>query len=261
MNLSSKMAADSEINLLTRVSTPSKATHKTWSLPVPEIEEDENEGGAKEEETPCVRFTPPEGGIPSPQLTCFEDTSPTPHQVDVEGTQSDSAQPQLNLNLDASQTSVRSMDNTLEYFSTPLSGEQKGEEDGVTAADDDDNVVTINISVQAEKEEPEKTSPAPEEVPLVTSENVETEELEEAMEAEISELIEAGLEQEATNEEMVPPGMVDEQEPDLSTEQDAALADQDDASKNIQGISRILYFSACQICFIAVHHHNVVVVP
>lgn len=244
MTLSSKMAADSEISLLTRVSTPSKTTHKTWSLQDPEIEDDGNEGGAKEEETPCVRFVPPEGGIPSPQLTCFEDKSPTPHQGDVEGTQSDSAQPQLNLSLDASQVSACSMDNTLEYFDAPLSGEQEGEEGGATAADDDDNVVTINISVQAGKEEPEKTSPAPEEIPPVPSENVEREELEEAMEGDISELLEAGLEQEATNEEMVPPEMVDEQDPDLNTEQDAALADQDNASKNIQGISRILYFSA-----------------
>lgn len=241
MTLSSKMAADSEISLLTRVSTPSKTTHKTWSLQDPEIEEDGNEGGAKEEETPCVRFIPPEGGVPSPQLTCFEDKSPTPLQGDVEGTQSDSAQPQLNLSLNASQMSVCSMDNTLEYFDAPLSGEQEGEVGGATAAHDDD-VVTINISVQAEKEEPEKTSPAPEEIPLVTSENVEGEDIEEAMEGDISELLEAGLEQEATNEEMVPPEMVDEQDPDLSTNLDAALADQDDASKDIQGISRILYF-------------------
>lgn len=256
MNLSSKMAADSEISLLTRVSTPSKATHKTWSLPVPEIGEDGDEGGAKEEETPCVRFMPPEGGVPSPQLTCFEDKSPTPHQGDVEGTQSDSAQPQLNLSLDASQMSVPSMDNTLEYFDAPLSGEQEGEEDGAAAVDDD-NVVTVNISVQAEKDEPEEASPAPEEIPLVTSENVEREELEEAMEAEISELLEAGLEQEAANEEMLPPEMVDEQDPDLSTELDAALADQDDASQNIQGISRLLYFSAVR----SVSLQFIIVVP
>lgn len=254
------MAADSEISLLTRVSTPSKATHKTWSLQVPEIEEDGNEGGDKEEEIPCVRLMPPEGGIASPQLKCFEDTSPTLYQVDAEGTQSDAALPQLNLSLDASQMSFRSADATLEYFDTPLPGEQEGEEDGVTA-EDDDNVVTINITVQAEEEEPEKTAPASEEIPQMTLEDVEGGEVEEAMEEEISEVLEAGLEQGTTNEEMVPPEMVDEQDPDLSTKQDATLADQDNASENLQGISRILYFFNCQICFTAVHHHKAVLVP
>lgn len=225
MKLSSKMAADNEISLLTRVSTPSKATHKTWSLQVAGLEEGGNKGGDKEEEIPCVRFMPPEGGIPSPQLTCFEESPPI-HKVSVEGTQSDAAQPQLNLSLDASQISVRSKDTTLEYFDAPLSGEQEGEEDGV---------VTINITVQAEKEEPEKTSPASEEIPLMTSEDIEREEVEEAKEEEICEVFETGLEHETTNEETVPPEILDEQDPDLSTKQDATLADQGNTSKNIQG--------------------------
>lgn len=233
MKLSSKMAADNEISLLTRVSTPSKATHKTWSLQVAELEEGGNKSGDKEEEIPCVRFMPPEGGIPSPQLTCFEESPPI-HKVSVEGTQSDATQPQLNLSLDASQISVRSTDTTLEYFDAPLSGEQEGEEDGVTAVKDD-NVVTINITVQAEKEEPEKPSPASEEIPLMTSEDIEREAVEEAKEEEISEVFETGLEHETTNEETVPPEILDEQDPDLSTKQDATLADQGNTSKNIQG--------------------------
>lgn len=236
MKCSSKMAVDDEISLLTRVSTPSKATHKSWSLQVAELEEGGNKGDDKEVEIPCVRFMPPEGGIPSPQLKCFEDKSPTIHKVSVEGTQSDAAQPQLNLSLDASQMSVRSTDTTLEYFDAPLSGEQEGEEDGVTAAKDE-NVVTINITVQAETGEPEKTSPTSEEIPLMTSEDVEREEVEEAKEEEISEVLETGLEQETTNEEMVPPEMLHEQDPDLSTRQDATLADQGNASENIQGNS------------------------
>lgn len=226
----SKMAADNEISLLTRVSTPSKETHTTWSLQVAELEE----SGAKEVEIPYERFMPPEGGIPSPQLTCVEDKSPTIHKVSVEGTQSDTAQPQLSLSLDASQMSVRSTDTTMEYFDAPLSGEQEGEEESVTAAEDE-NVVTINMTVPADKGEPEKTSPASEEIPLMTSEDVEREEVEEAKEEEISEVLETGLEQETTNDETVPTEMLDDQDSDLSTKQDATLADQGNASRNVHG--------------------------
>lgn len=234
MKLSSKMAADNEISLLTRDSTPSKATDKTWSLQVAELEEGGNKGGDKEVEIPCVRFSPPEGGIPSPQLQCFEGKLPTIHKVSVECTQSDAAQPQLTLSLDTSQMSVRSTDTTLEYFDAPLSREQEGEENGVTPVKDE-SVATINITVQAEKEEPEKTSPASEEIPLMTSEDVEREEVEEAKEEDISELLETSLEQETTSEETVPPEILDEQDSDLSTKQDASFAYQGNASKNSQG--------------------------
>lgn len=230
MKLSSKMVGDNEISLLTRVSTPSKATHKTWSLQVAELEE----GGDKDVELPCVRFMSPEGGITSPQLNCFEDKSPSIHKASVEGAKSAAAQPQLNLSLDASQMAVHSAETTLEYSNAPLSGEQEGEEDGVTGVKDE-NVVTINITVLAEKEEPEKTSPASEEIPLTASDDVEREEGEEAKKEEISELLEIGLEDKTTNEETVPPDMVDQQDPDLSTKPDAAFADRGNASKNLQG--------------------------
>lgn len=220
------MAADTEISLLNRVSTPSKVTHKTWSLQVAELEEGGDKGGDQEVEIPCVRFMPPESGIPSPQLKSFEDKSPTIQEVT--GTQSDPAQ--LNLSLDASQMSVRSTDTTLEYFDAPLLGELEGDEDGVTAAKDE-SVVTTNIPIQAEKEEPEKTSAASEEIPVMTSEDAEREE-EEAKKKEISEQLKTGLEQEAKNEELVPIEMLDEQDPDLSTKQHA---EQGNAAKNIQG--------------------------
>lgn len=251
------MAADNEITLLTRVSTPSKATHKTWSLQVAELEEGGKKGGDKEVEIPCVKFTPPEGGIPSQQLQCFEDKSSTIHKVSVEGTQSDAVQPQLNLSLDTSQMSLRSTDTTLEYFDAPLSGEQEGEEDGVTAVKDE-SVVTINITVQAEKEEPEKTSAASEDIPLVTSEDVEREKVEEAKEEDISELLETSLEQGTTSEETVPPEILDEQDPDLSTKQDATLADQGNGAKNIQG-NQFQEFFICplpEIYFTAAPNHN-----
>lgn len=235
LKLSSKMAADNEISLLARVSTPSKATHKTWSLQAAEHQE----GGSKEDgdesvEAPCVKFMPLEGGVPSPQLKSSEEESPTVHKVSLSGTQPDAAQPQLNLSLDTSETSVRSTDTTLEFFDAPLSGEQEGEEDEATAAKDEE-VVTINITVQAEKEEPEKTSTS-EETPLITSE-VEREEEEVAKEEEPSEeVLETGPEQETTT---VPSEPMDEQDPDLSSKQDATLADQGDTSEDIQGDSTL----------------------
>lgn len=221
MKLCSKMAADDEISLLTRVSTPSKATHKTWSF-----QEGANQVGDKEVEIPSARFMPPEGLNPSPQLQCFEDRSPTVHKVSVDGTQSDAAQPRLHLSLDASQTSVRSTDTTLEYFDAPLSGE----EDGATAAKDED-LVTVNITAQSQMGEPEKTSAASEEIPPTR------EEVEEANEEEISEVVETALEQETTNEETAPPEMSDEPDPDLGPKPDASLADQGNASEEVQGNS------------------------
>lgn len=230
--LSWKMAADNEISLLARVSPTSTPTHKTWSLQAAEHQEGNKEDGDKDMEMPCLRFMPPEGGVPSPQLQCFEEESPTIHKVSTAVTLLDAAQPKLNLSLETSQMTVGSTDTTLEYFDAPLSVEQEGEEDGVTAVKDEE-VVTINITVQAETEEPEKTSPTSEEIPLITSEDVEGEEEEEAKEEETSEdVLETGLEQETTT---VPSAMMDEQDPDLSREQDATLADQVNISKNIQG--------------------------
>ncbi|XP_011607981.2 protein ELYS isoform X2 [Takifugu rubripes] len=222
------MAGDNEISLLARVSTPSKPTHTTWSLQAAEHQEGNKDDGDKEVEMPSV-FMPPEGGVPSPQLQCFEEESLTIHKVSAAETQLDAAQPKLNLSLETSQMTVRSTDTTLEYFDAPLTEEQEGEEDGVTAVKDEE-VVTINITVQAEKEEPEKSSPTSDEIPLITSEDVEKEE-EEAKEEETSEVLETGLEQETTS---FPSEMMGEQDPDLSTKQDATLADQVNISKNIQ---------------------------
>lgn len=224
------MAADNEISLLARVSTPSKPIHTTWSLQAAEHQEGNKDDGDKEVEMPSVKFMPPEGGVPSPQLQCFEEESLPIHKVSAAATtQLDAAQPKLNLSLETSQMTVCSTDTTLEYFDAPLSGEQEGEEDSVTAVKDEE-VVTINITVQAEKDEPEKSSPTSDEIPLITPEDVEKED-DEAQE-ETSEVLETGLEQETTT---FPSEMMDQQYPDLSTKQDATLADQVNTSKNIQG--------------------------
>lgn len=240
------MVADDEIGLLARVSTPSKAAHKTWSLQGAEHDEGGSGGDGDEDlEVSHVKFVPPEGSVPSPQLQSFEDESSS-----KEAAQSDSTQPQLNLSLDTSQMYVRSTDTTLEYFDAPLSEEREGEDDGVTTARDDE-VVTINITVQAEKDEPEKTPAEPEEAPLITAEDEEREEEKEAKEEEKSseEPCETGLEQETTNEEDESPflpEMVDEEDLDLSSKLDAALADQD-TSTNTEGNSLPLVI--LQVCF------------
>lgn len=234
LKLSSKVAADNEISLLARVSTPSKATHKTWSLQAAEHQDGgSKEDGDKKVEAPCVKFMPLEGGVASPRLKSSEEEAPTIHKVSLSGTQPDAAQPQLNLSLDTSETSVRSTDTTLEFFDAPLSAEQEGEEDGAAAAIDEE-AVTINIAAQAEKDEPEKTSTS-EETPLITSEVERGDEEEAAKQEEPSEeVMETGPEQESTT---VPSEPMDEQDPDLSTKQDATLAGQGAAAEDVQGDS------------------------
>lgn len=227
------MAADNEISLLTRGSTPSKATRKTWSSPPAEEEED----GDEEVEKPSVKFMPPEGGIPSPQPRCLESDSSSIHKVTAESRPSASAQAQLSLSFDTSQMSVRSTDTTLEYYDAPLSEEQEGEEGHL---DKDEEVVTMNIKILTEKEEPEeKPSPTTEQTPLLTAEDLEREEEEEAKEEEMFEVMETGLEQVAKNEEEeVQCEKADEQDFELSSKQeDAATLEQEDTSSHNQGNS------------------------
>lgn len=221
------MAADSEISLLSRGPMPSKATHKTWSTQLAEEEGD----GNKEADKPSLKFMPPEGGIPSPHLRGFESELSSIHEVSAESRQSDPPQTRLSLSFDTSQVSVRSTDTTLEYFDAPLSEEQ-GEEEHMTAAKDEE-LVTLNVSVQDEKEEAEKPSPTTEQSPLLTSEDVEGQE--EAKEEEIyEEVLGMALEQEAKSGE-VQSEKLDEQNVDLSCKQDTATLDQDDASSHDQG--------------------------
>lgn len=220
------MAADSEISLLTRGSTPSKATRKTWSSPPAEEEED----GDEEVEKPSVKFMPP-------QPRCLESDSSSIHEVTAESRPSASAQAQLSLSFDTSQTSVRSTDTTLEYYDAPLSEEQEGEEGHL---DKDEEVVTMNIKILTEKEEPEeKPSPTTEQTPLLTAEDLEREEEEEAKEEEMFEVMETGLEQVAKNEEEeVQCEKADEQDFELSSKQeDAATLEQEDTSSHNQGNS------------------------
>lgn len=193
-----------------------------------EEDEEEEEEDEEEVEKPSVKFMAPEGGIPSPQLRCFESESSSTHEVAAESRPSEAAQAQLNLSFDASHTPVRSTDTTLEYYDAPLSEEQEGEE-GHTAAQDTEEVVTMYIKVLTETEE-ENSSPTTEQTPLPTSEDVEREE-----EEMYEEVMESGLEQEGKNEE-VQCEKADELDVDLSSKQEeAATLEQEDTSSQNHG--------------------------
>ncbi|XP_018522322.1 protein ELYS isoform X3 [Lates calcarifer] len=228
------MAADSEISLLTRGSTLSKATGKSWSSQPAEEEEDADE----EREQPHVKFLPPEGGIPSPHLRCSESESSSIHE---ETRPSDATQARLTLSFDTSQTSVQSTDTTLEFYDAPLSGDQEIEE-GHTATEKDEEVVTLNIKALTEKEDPEeKTSQTTEEIPVLTSENREKEEDEVKEEDKTFEdVMEFGLEQEAKNEGEVQSEKEDEQDVESSSKQeDAATLDQEETPSHSQVCNQV----------------------
>ncbi|XP_047187355.1 protein ELYS isoform X2 [Scophthalmus maximus] len=188
------ITADSEINLLTRGSTPSKTTGNTWSA---EREEDGDEEG----EQPRVNFLPPEGGVPSPQLRFSESESSSVHEVSVETRPSDAMQARLSLSFDTSRTSVRSTDTTLEYYDAPLSDEQEIEE-GHTATEEDEEVVTLNIkALPGNEETEEKPAAATEQTPVLTPENSEKEEEEVEEDETFKDIMEFDLEQEAEHED------------------------------------------------------------
>lgn len=225
------MAADSEISLLTRGSTLSKATRKTWSLQPAEEEEDGDEEGEQHH----VKFLPPEGGIPSPELRCSESQSSSIHEVAEENRPSDATQARISLSFDTSQTSFQSADVTLEYFDAPLSEDQEGEE-GHTATDKEDEVVIVNFKSPTEEEEPEQTT---EQTPLLTSEDAQTEGQELKEDETFEDVMEVGLEQEDKNEE-VQSKKEDEQDVGSSGKQeDVAILDQEEIFSHQEGFNEI----------------------
>ncbi|XP_053284678.1 protein ELYS isoform X2 [Pleuronectes platessa] len=218
------IAADSEISLLTRSPIMSRATAKSWSSQPADEEEDADE----EREQPHVTFLPPEGGVPSPQLRGSESESSSIHEA-VETKPSDSTQAQISLSFDTSQTSVQSIDTTLEFYDAPLSQEQEIEEEHV-GTEEDEEVVTLNIKASTENEETEEThSPATEPSPVQTSENIEKEE-EEAQEDEVMEI---GLDEEVENEEDVLSEKEDEQDVESSSKEDAATIDHEETPSQV----------------------------
>lgn len=227
------MAADNEISRLTRSSALSKAARKTWSS------QPADEDGDEEGEQPRMKFLPPEGGNPSPQLRPSENESFSTQEVTAEKNQSDAMQARLRLSLDTSQTSVRSTDTTLEYFDAPLSVDHEGKDGRIDTDKDDDDVITINIKYLAEKEEPEEateaaTSPITEQTLALTSEDSEKEE--DVMVDRTSEdVMEVDLEQEAKTEEEAQSRKEDGQDIESNSRLDAATVDQNESFTHCQG--------------------------
>lgn len=205
------MAADNEITLLTRGSTLSNTTLKTW------LQHPEEEG-----QQPHVKFLPPEGGVPSPQRRCSESESSSVHEAATETRPSAAAQERLNLSLDTSRVSVRSTDTTLEYYDAPLSEDQEGSEQPA-ATEKDEDILTLNINAMTETEEPEEmSSMSPEQSSGLVSENREEEgEVDGAFKD-----VETADEPEAEHEEENQSIKEDEKDVDSSSTQDAAVVEQ-----------------------------------
>ncbi|XP_034414554.1 protein ELYS isoform X2 [Cyclopterus lumpus] len=230
------MAADSEISLLTRGSILSKATHKTWSSQPAE----EEENGDGEEEQPCVKFLPPLGGIPSPQLRCFESESSFIHE---ETRPSDATQAQLSLSFDTSQISVRSTDTTLEYYDAPLPDLSEDQEvkEGHTTTEKEEDVVPVNIKgLTGNQELEEETSQTTEQTPLLTSEDIERAEEEVKEDEESEDGMEIGFEEETKNKEKVHAKEQDEQDfKSISEDKEAATLHEVDISIHNQVCNRV----------------------
>ncbi|XP_077376017.1 protein ELYS [Festucalex cinctus] len=158
MHWTNGMAADSEISLLTRGASLSR-TRKPWPAQLDESEE---------AESAHVKFPPPEGGIPSPQLRCSAKESLSIDRAEKFTKPSDATQAQLSF--DTSQTSLQVTDTTLEYYEAEEYQEEERR--------DTDNVVTVNFKFSSEKEPELYSIPATEPAPLqITYEN-ENQELE-----------------------------------------------------------------------------------
>uniref|UniRef100_A0A8C7Y1N8 AT hook containing transcription factor 1 n=1 Tax=Oryzias sinensis TaxID=183150 RepID=A0A8C7Y1N8_9TELE len=124
------------ISLLTKGSPLTKPTRKTWSSQLAEGEEDE--------EKHRVTFLAPKGGASSQRLRCSESDSSSTNEVAAETSPSAPVSAGLNLSLDTSQVSFQSTNTTLEYFDA--------DEPTNVCTDEDDDVVTVNIKPQMEKE-------------------------------------------------------------------------------------------------------------
>lgn len=181
------MAADSEISLLARSSTPLKATQKTWS-------------SEEEVDQPGVKLTALESGVPSVEPKSLDTTSASSHKASAQSRPSEGASAKLVLSFNASQSSVQSTDTTLEYFDAPLSKDQDGEEPPLHT---DDDVVTVNIQPPAEQEQADGSP-----VPLQSTEDAVGAEEEDKEKQVVEEPVEEGAE----IEELVQSEEVEEQD-------------------------------------------------
>ncbi|XP_037104150.1 protein ELYS [Syngnathus acus] len=173
------MAADSEISLLTkRASLP--RPRKAWSSQL-----DDNE----EAESPHVKFMPPEGGIPSPQLSCSVKESFSVQEAGKLTNPLDSKQAPLSLSFDTSQMT----DTTLEFYDA----DEHQEDEHIDP--DKDDVVTVNLKFFSEKEPEQNFVPATEPASLQLSNDVENEDQELKEQETFEDEIKIAAEQEDDN--------------------------------------------------------------
>ncbi|XP_029934551.1 protein ELYS isoform X2 [Myripristis murdjan] len=235
---SNGMAADNEISLLTRGSPMSKAGRQTWTSQ--RTEEEEEDGDEEElEEQPHVKFTPPEGGIPSPQLRGFESESSSFQEITAETRSVGLALPgsvpaRLSLGLETSQASVRSTDTTLEFYDAPLSQDLEKEKEHPCNETDDD-VVVMKLA-PAEQKEPEPNSlTTTEQNPLLTVADGESESQDVKEDEASEEEMEIGLEQEGEEEkgERIETEKEDEGDAESSSKsEDGPTVDVEDAEES-----------------------------
>ncbi|KAM4593025.1 uncharacterized protein ahctf1 isoform 2-T5 [Odontesthes bonariensis] len=238
------MAADSEISLLTRGSTLSKAARNTWLSQPAEEEEEVDE----EEEQPCVKFLSPEGDIPLALLGSSESESSSTHEVAAEIKPSDTTPAPLILSFDSSQLSVRSTDTTLEYYDAPLSEDHEAEH-GHAATEEDDDVVTLNIKPLPEMEEPEeKPEETTEQTPHLTSEDTEREEEDVKEDESFEDVVESVHELEARNEEGAEANGEDEPNIEPSSKQEViSTHDQEEPSAHHEADNQITESSDSEV--------------
>uniref|UniRef100_A0A668A031 AT hook containing transcription factor 1 n=1 Tax=Myripristis murdjan TaxID=586833 RepID=A0A668A031_9TELE len=191
------------------------------------------------EEQPHVKFTPPEGGIPSPQLRGFESESSSFQEITAETRSVGLALPgsvpaRLSLGLETSQASVRSTDTTLEFYDAPLSQDLEKEKEHPCNETDDD-VVVMKLA-PAEQKEPEPNSlTTTEQNPLLTVADGESESQDVKEDEASEEEMEIGLEQEGEEEkgERIETEKEDEGDAESSSKsEDGPTVDVEDAEES-----------------------------
>uniref|UniRef100_G3PUZ3 AT hook containing transcription factor 1 n=1 Tax=Gasterosteus aculeatus aculeatus TaxID=481459 RepID=G3PUZ3_GASAC len=197
--------------------------------------------------SPGRSITPPIRSKES-RITFIEEESPEPEKAPAGTRLSDATPAQLSLSFDTSELSVRSTDTTLEFYDAPLpdTSEAQDVKEGHSAAEMEDQVVTVNIQGLAENQEPtESTSAATEQTPLLllTSEDIERGEEEGEEDDTIEDVFEIGLEEQT-------------EEPDeLESIEDAATFPQPEISIPHQGNSFSEYPPECCYFGNASHHY------
>ncbi|XP_077481821.1 protein ELYS isoform X3 [Stigmatopora argus] len=202
------VAAESEINLLTKGIGKSHTRKSLSAQPDKDEEADPTH----------VKLMPPEGGIPSPHLrSSIRELSPIPKE-DISTKSQDATQARLSLSFNASQTSFRSTETTLEYFDAPLSYDQQGDGEHINFKKGDDVMVVDNEFSNKKQDSEQNSMPASVLDPLLIPNNDKEQELKE--EETLENVMEIAVEQVNDDNE---PGCKIETDMELQGGQNAAV--------------------------------------